>query len=224
MKSSVKELETVRIEAGAWRRVMNWEEEPVLTISLRWPKLPEQPPGLRRVGRYYHHLSEQWKRRWEGELYQRACATAANARASSRPFKPWTAGLDFYITCQEPGLLSLRLDAAEDPGSGRPVILRQGDVWALPSGTVRTPESFFPPRSRWRRTVLETAAAQIQARTNSGESIFCADWPHRLEREFSPDRFYIEGADLVFFYPLCTIAPYFEGIPTFRVPKPEENS
>ncbi len=216
-----KEQEIVRVEAGAWRRVMSWEEEPVLTLSLRWPKLPEEPPGLRRVGRYYRRLSEQWKSRWEGELYRRACSGAAAAREASRPFRPWTAALDFRITCQEPGLLSLCLDAVEDPGAARPVTLRQGDVWALPSGTIRTPESFFPPRRRWRRQVLEAAAAQIRARTASGEALFCADWPHRLEREFSPNRFYVEDGSLVFFYPLCTIAPYFEGIPTFCIPKPE---
>ena len=217
MKRNETEPEAIRVEVGAWRRVLKWEEEPVLTLSLRWPKLSEDLPGTRRVGRYYRQVSEQWKARWETELYQRACEGAAAARAASRPFQPWTASLDFALTHREGGLLSLYQDAAEYAGGAHPITVRRGDTWSLPSGTPRSLSSFFPPRSRWRRRVLEEAAAQVQARISAGEALFYEDWPRRLEAEFNPERFYLTGEGPVLFYPLYAVAPYAEGIPTFQI-------
>lgn len=215
MKRTENQPEAMRVEAGAWRRVLKWEEEPVLTLSLRWPRLPEELPGPRRVNRYYRQVEEQWKTRWEGDLYRRACRAAAAAREASRPFTPWTASLDFVLTHQGDGVLSLCQDAAEHAGGPHPITVRRGDTWALPSGTPLSLSSFFPPRSRWRKQVLEEVAAQVEARISSGESLFYEDWRRRVKTAFHPDRFYLADGTLTLFYPLCSIAPYAEGIPTF---------
>lgn len=217
MKREHAEPEAVRIEAGAWRRVLKWEEEPVLTISLRWPKLDETLPGPRRVGRYYRQVEEQWKTRWEGELYRRACAAAAAAREASRPFQPWTASLDFALTRLDGALLSLYQDAVEDTGDRRPTTVRRGDTWAMPSGTPRSLASFFPAKGRWKRRVLDEIAAQAERRAASGESLFYQDWRERLEGAFHPERFYLTETGIAVFYPLYTIAPFAEGIPVFSI-------
>ena len=167
MKRERTEPEAVRLDAGAWRRVLKWEEEPVLTISLRWPKLDDALPGPRRVGRYYRQVSEQWKTRWEGEFYRQACAAAAAAREASRPFAPWSASLDFTVTHLDGTFLSLYQDAVEDTGDRRPVTVRRGDTWTMPSGTPCSLSSFFPPRSRWRRQVLSELTIQAEKRVSS---------------------------------------------------------
>lgn len=208
--------ETIPLEAGAWRRVLKWEGEPVLTISLRWPRLSEDLPGLRRVSRYYRQVADCWRVRWEKDLYARAQEAAAAAREASRPFTPWSADLDFTPTLRENGLLSLYQDAVERTGTPRTVTLRRSDTWELPSGTPRSLASFLPPPHR-RRRILEEVAAQIERRVASGESLFYEDWRRRLPAAFDPDRFYltVEGAEL--YFPLCTVAPYAEGIPVFPI-------
>ena len=221
MKRERTEPEAVRLDAGAWRRVLKWEEEQVLTISLRWPKLDDALPGPRRVGRYYRQVSEQWKTRWEGEFYRQACAAAAAAREASRPFAPWSASLDFTVTHLDGTFLSLYQDAVEDTGDRRPVTVRRGDTWTMPSGTPCSLSSFFPPRSRWRRQVLSELTIQAEKRVSSSEALFYQDWRERLERDFHPDRFYLTDKGIILFYPLYTLAPYAEGIPTFQIAKPE---
>ena len=217
MLHAKKSQETLPLEAGAWRRVLKWEGEPVLTISLRWPKLPEDLPGPRRVSRYYRQVADCWRTRWEKDLYARAKEAAAAAREASRPFTPWSADLDFTPTLRENGLLSLYQDAVERTDGSRPVTFRRSDTWELPSGTPRSLASFLPPPHRKRR-VLEAVAAQIEGRVASGESLFYEDWRRRLAAAFDPERFYLTGEGAALYFPLCTVAPYAEGIPTFSIP------
>lgn len=195
-------------------QVLCWEGEPVLRFIPPEVRLPEGMAGLGRVERYYRRVAEQWRRRWEGEVYQRACAAAREARAGSRPFTPWQAGLTQTTACQSDACLSLYLDAWEDGGARRRAVVRQGDTWTLPKGFPLPLRAFFPGR-RWRGRVLEQIARQIEARLSTGESCFYADWARRLPRCFDPERFYCTQEGPVVFFPLYTIAPYAEGIPIF---------
>ena len=209
-----------QIEDEVWERTLFWEEEPVLTLSLRRPKLPEDTPGLRRMERYYRQVAEQWKARWEGPLYAQAQAAAGQARQSSRPFRPWEATLTFTVTYRQEGLLSLYTDTFEYTGGVHGLTVRRGDTWQVPSGIPRTLQSFFPPRARWRSQIYGEIRRQIQARIHSGESLFADDWEQRLVPEFDPERFYLTPNGIAVFYPLYAIAPYAEGIPVFLLPFP----
>ena len=214
-------VETATITAAPEERVLTLEEEPVLTMSLRWPELEGDTPGLRRIGRCFARQTQTWRAHWEGTLYAMACAALTEARAQSRPFTPWTAALDFTVTCNGGGLLSLHTDAAEKHGTARPLLARSGETWALSSGTPIPLSALFPPRTRWRRQVLTAVADQCAQRASSGEFLFYEDWPRRVEADFDPDNFYLTEDALVIFYPLHTLCPAAEGIPEFPLPRPE---
>ncbi len=209
------------VETGEWRQVLEWEGEPVLSLWLQYPKLPEDTPGLRRVNRYYQRLARQWRTRWEGPLCLQARACAQAMRERSRPFQPWEARLTYQITCQTEDLLSLSVDAYEYAGGAHGLTTRRGDTWDLPAGLPRTLASFFPPRRPWRRLVLEQVERDIRRRLSSGESWFEPDWQRLIVREFDPERFYCTPEGPVVFYPLYSVAPYAEGIPVFPITPPE---
>lgn len=221
MKSRKNTPEAVPVDSGTWTRVLKCEEEAVLTLSMRWPKFPEEASRMRRAGRYYRQVSECWKAHWEGPVYRDACAALAAAREASRPFHPWEAKLDFTVTCNERGLLSLYLDAYEYTGGAHGITVRQGDAWDLCSGFPRPLASFFPPRSRWRRTVLCAMLEEGRRRVAAGDTLYFDDWERTLVTGFDPCRFYLTREGIAVFYPLYTIAPYAEGIPVFTVPLPE---
>lgn len=221
MERSGKPDGTVPVGTAQWERTLNWEGEPVLSLSLQTPKLPEDAPGLRRIGRYYQRFAQQWRARWEGPLYVQACACAKAMRARSYPFRPWEARLTFQVTHQTGALLSVCLDAYEYAGGAHGLTVRHGDTWELPGGTPRTLASFFPPRCPWRRLALEQVQADIRRRLGTGEAWFDPDWQRLTVREFDPEHFYCTPEGPAVFYPLYSIAPYAEGIPVFPITPPE---
>lgn len=218
MKWKEKQIAELSVDSKTWKRVLKWEGESVLTYSIRCPDFPEDLACFRRIGRYYHRIFELWKNRWENVLYQRACTCVAAAREQSLPFRPWEASLNYTVTFQQENLLSLYLDAWEYSGGVHGVTVRRGDTWELSSGTPRCLSSFFPPHSRWRRSVLEALHAQASERISTGETLYFEDWPDRISSCFDPDRFYLTEQGIALFYPLYTIAPYAEGIPVFSMP------
>lgn len=220
MKREQKSPIPLSIQVGQWKRVLKWEDEPVLKLSLNWPGLPEDTRGQRRVDRYYRQVSDQWKARWEGLLYREACEAAQFSLKNSHVFRPWEGKLDYSVTFNRDGLLSIYQNACEYAGGAHGVTLRWADTWEPRSGTPRTLRSFFPPGHRWKRTVLEQLEHQAEARVAGGETLYFDDWRVRLIKEFDPDRFYLTEEGICIFYPLYAIAPYAEGIPVFTIPYP----
>lgn len=211
------------LQAGRWNRVLRWENEPVLKLDMRWPKLPEDTRGLRRVDRYYRQISDQWRTRWENDLYHEACRTAQFQREQGQSFQPWACKLDYCATLNQEGLLSLYQDAYEYTGGAHGVTIRQADTWEPRSGTPRTLRSFFPPAFHWKRTVLEEIARQAESRVTAGETLYFDSWRDLIQTEFEPDRFYLTESGICVFYPLYAIAPYAEGISVFTIPYPENH-
>lgn len=222
MKQGREKTESAAIEAGTWKRVLKCEGEPALTLTLRQPKLPEDRPPFRRIGRYYQRMAGQWRERWENLLFQRACSALAEARKRSVPFRPWEAALDYTLTYNQAGLLSLYTDAWEYTGGAHGVTVRCGDVWDLNAGVPLPLRSFFPSGNRWRRAALEAARAQVERQLSTGEALYFDDWPQSLADGFDPCRFYLTEEGIVVFYPLYTLAPYAQGFPTLLVKNWEE--
>ncbi len=93
------------IKENLWTQTMKYEEEPVLTLSLRRPEPVEEGRAARRIGRYYQRMGELWKARWETVLFPRACEALALARENSRPFQPWDASAAYTVDGGELGEL-----------------------------------------------------------------------------------------------------------------------
>lgn len=208
----------VEVKRQEWELTL--EGEPVLRCVLTRPECNGTWRGLNAVQRYYDHVSEVWRNRWEKELYVHACLDLADRRAAGRPFRKWQAELVTQVTLQEGGLLSLWQEGREIRGYDRPLMLRRGDTWSLTEGVPRTLASFFPEDRRWKRKVLTQVAEQIQERLEGGESLLDRDCVGRLRREFDPENYCLTPEGIQLFFPMYTLAPGGEGIPVFTVALP----
>lgn len=217
-----KTLPALRLgEAGTYEEVFRQEEEILLTVQARWPRLEGEGPGCRRIDRYYDALAQQWLRRCKGPLLERAKA------AHTPGLSPWRARLDFTVTLFQEGFFSLYWDAVEEVGQRRPRRFREGDVWRLPEGIPVTLWELLPPKAARRKAVLTEVRRQIGERTGAGEAAFWDNWEALAGRKFSPGRFYLTAEGPVVFYPVESIAPAMEGFPTFplgRLLEPAEKT
>ncbi len=214
-KKQIEPELTVEVKEQVWN--MTLEGEPVLHCVLTWPELKGTWKGINAINRYYSRVVQIWQRRWEREVYLRACLDLADRRAKGRPFQLWQAQLTTQITRQEGELLSLIQDGTEQAGYDRPVTVRRGDTWSLDQGAPRTLGSFFPKERRWKKRVLEQVAEQITHRLAGGESLLDPDCLHKLRSTFDPARFSLNGEGAQVFFPMYMLGPSAEGIPTFDI-------
>ncbi|MFR6186116.1 MAG: hypothetical protein ACLUJG_11655 [Lawsonibacter sp.] len=174
--------------------------------------------GGRRLDRYYQHLAEVWRRRWSRALYWHACLDLARCREQSRPFHPWQAHLEGRVLFQDQDSLSIRLDAEEVHGDGRPLRVRMGDVWSLPEGVPLPAGACFPGDRRWWLHLTRKLREQGEVRRAAGDCFLDPDFGPRLRQFLSPHRYCRTPEGLEFYVPQCALAPAAEGVVAFSLP------
>lgn len=206
------------IQEWVWRKTLVWEGEPVLELFLRRPELPRELRSLRAIDRYYARLSDRWQARWSNVVYPRACQALTQARADSRPFRPWRAELDYQITLEEPGLLSLYWEAREQ-GQDRVWTVRGGNTWDTSVGAPLPLAASLPKELRRRRALLDLVCQTTEQRLQSGESLLFSDALQRAKQSFSSRRYYLTPDHVMLFYPMLSLGSAGEGIPVFPLPR-----
>ena len=160
--------------------------------------------------------------RWSREKYGRACLDLARCREASRPFRPWTARLSGEVLFQDENTLSIRMDAREVRGDGRPLQVRTGDLWKLPEGVPLPVRSYFPGDRRWWLHLTRKLREQGEVRRAAGDCFLDPDFGGRLRRWLSPYRCCRTPEGLEFYIPQCALAPPAEGVVTFSLPLSSE--
>lgn len=191
------------------------EELPLLTAQVILP-LWESKKGCR-FNRYYRACADSFQRTCRHELFPRAEAAYFRAREEASPIPQWQARLTATITLRREHLISLRSDT-QVTGMPQRYMGRQGDTWDLRCGLLLSLPDCFPPHTPWRKRLLEMASAQIEDWEAQGIARYHDNWRQEIHRAFHPHRFYLTEEGLCFFFPLDSIAPAIEGIPTFCLP------
>jgi len=195
------------------------EEIPVLTASVSLPQpIPVTTQIARRILRYYRLQARSFLRYCERCLFPQAEAEYRAALACSLPLPCFRAELTYTITYNESGLWSLYTQSKEITGPRTPLLTRRGDTWDLSTGYPVSISAFFPPHSPWKKHLLSLASEEIRQRESSGISRYYDSWHKALRCKLNPENFYLTQDGLTFFYPMYTIAPAMEGIPTFTLP------
>ena len=200
-------------------RIWTVEEIPVLTARITLPE-PADPNNrtARRIRRYYHLQQRSYLRYCQGFLLPRAEAEYRAALTTSAPLPHFQAELSFTITYREGSLLSLYTQARETTLPGQRQLTRWGDTWDLATGCPVPLPDFFPSRSSWKKTLLLHVKTEIQRQEELGIARYHQPVRRGLRRHFNPRNYYLTPEGLTIFYPMLSIAPAVEGIPTFTVP------
>lgn len=218
-------MKELRVLWNEEKRVLTLEGETVLEYTLLWPQVEGAGLGGRGISRYYARLARNWRRRWEREVYWRACLELAARRESARPFSPWSGALMGETVLQENGVLSLRFQGCEIRGDGRPARVRWGDVWNLWEGAPKPLHSLFSGERGWKKRLWQTVIHQGEERRQSGDCFLDNGWVGKARgaRPFRDWCLTAEGVELSL--PQCSAAPAAEGCPVFTIPlseKPEQ--
>lgn len=216
MKERLTEL---HIEPLTAEREWTVDGIPVLSATATIPQpVPAGSKGSRRIRQYYQLQCRSFFNYCQKSLLPQAELEYRTALENSTPLPCFHAELEYHITYQKDSLLSLYTQSRETTLPGRTLLTRHGDTWNLRTGYPVPLSSFFPSRSPWKRNLLTLAAEEIQRQEDAGISRYHESWRRALRRHFNPQNFYLTEAGIAFFFPMYSIAPSMEGIPTFLYP------
>lgn len=216
-------MTNIQLQPFTAEREWTMEGIPVLTAAVSVPEpVPAADSISRRIRRYYQLQCRAFLRYCEKWLFPLAEAEYRAALAVSAPLPCFHANLEYRVTWQDQGFLSLYTQSREVTLPGQTLLTRRGDTWDLAEGYPVALSAFFQPRSPWKRQLLSLAAAEIERQEKAGISRYHEGWRKALRRRFNAQNFYLTGGGLTFFYPMYAIAPAAEGIPAFTVPFGEQ--
>lgn len=205
-----------------WERDLKSDGAIVLHYSMCRPAFPDSGKQ-RRMERYFARLAQLWQARWENELFLYARQAFA-ARQPDKPFSPWQACMEYQITYWNPPLLSIRIDIKEQGAAAPPALQCIGEVWDCTGGYPCSLYSFLPQKPfRWKKCLISLLQEQAGQRLDSGEALLYDNCLSAIKDSFDPERFYLTEDGVTVFYPLYTLGPYGEGIPTFSIPVSQSN-
>ena len=191
------------------------DDVPLLTVSADLPQIDGR--GSRRFQRYYTACAAAFERWCRYQIFPQAQLLYQQALETAAPIPQWHAALQTTITCHTDHLLSLYTETVLT-GPPQRTVLRRADTWDLRHSLPITVAEFFPPHTHWRTVLLREAAQQIRQQEAYGIAAYDPQWSKKLRRYFHPQRFYLTPDGLCFFFPMGSIAPFVEGIPTFCLP------
>lgn len=201
------------------KRLLKLRGEPVLRLELSWPEIQRGGSGGRRVSQYYRKVVQTWKKRWEKNLYCRACLDLAACQDTGRTFHSWSARLEGEVTFQDGETLSIVQDAWEDWGDGRPLQVRTADLWTVPDGWPLSKGRCWP-EGRARRKLFQELAEQGEQRRKNGDCFLDPDFAKKLPRALSWRRCARREEGLEYYAPQGTLAVPVEGVVAFHAPIP----
>lgn len=220
MKKGGAVMEEIKVIWEEESRVLTLEGEPVLKYALSRPRVEGAGPGGRWISRYYAGLAGRWRRRWEREVYWRACLELAARREESKPFTPWTGELTGETALLRDGVLSLRFFGCEVRGDGRPARVRWGDVWKLREGAPKPLKELFGKRG-WKRELWQSLCRQGEARRQAGDCFLDGDWPPKAKKARPLRGWCLTEEGVEVSLPQCAASPAAEGCPVLTVPLEE---
>ena len=189
---------------------LSWEGVPVLSWGV---SLPDGPERCRRLNRYLKKTEQVWRERWEKRLYPAACA----ALGEGVLFRSWSGILTGIITCQDKRLYSMKLEAEEVRGDGRPCLVCWGLLWDVREDAPGNVENLLQPGKDWENRVLERIFREGTARQRENLWFPDADWQEKAKKALKTCTPWADEKAVFWSFPQGFMADPADGTPVFSV-------
>ncbi len=199
------------------KQTLSAEDEAVLSYELYLPQLVGKKPALSRINQCYQKTARVWEQRWKERVFPAADQERQGRRAASRRFEAWHTWVKGEITELKEGILSVRMEAGETRGNGKPCLMRWGELWNLSTGVPCPVGDLFPGQRKWKQQTLAKILEQGRARRAAGDCFLDRDWEEKAGKLLLWQEPCLTERGLEFYLPQCSLTPAAEGTPVFVV-------
>lgn len=170
-----------------------------------------------RVNARYFAKARNFCRYAEKTLFCQAVQEYNNSIANDFPFRTFDAVLNYTVTLNKNGCLSLFSDRYEYTGGAHGSTLRESDTWELSKGRLLPLSSFFPNCPNYREYVIEQIIRQADANMKEDPHIYFENYRELIRENFNPRNFFLTESGITVFFQQYEIAPYSSGIIGFTI-------
>jgi hypothetical protein len=182
----------------------------LIRANIRLPQVSGSSKSAQRINNYYKALMRHWERYVNKSLAKYAKSQYTFMTKHGFLFHGFDFTMDFTVTLNENGIISLYIDRREGSGGANDVTVRESDTW----------EAGFPLKIKAigtkKRKISQSIIDNIRLRQSDGENYF--EPIKRLARKYyNPKQWYLTPDGITVFYQEVTIAPHSYGIVSFPV-------
>ena len=139
---------------------------------------------------------------------------AREAKKQGFPFRPYELWIDYKVTYNKSGLLSLYTECYEYTGGAHGLTVRTQYNLSLNTGKEIALGELFREGTDYKGIINQEIARQISAEPNK----FFPAGDMGFKTIADNQSFYFEEGGIVIYFGLYEIAPYASGIPEFKIP------
>lgn len=196
------------------------ENKPILELKISYPQImgPLSQKSEYRFNDYYCKQARNLNRQARTEFYHRASEEARIAGEQEYDFTLHSLIRTFTTMRLNSRYTSVVFDRYQYSGGTHGTTVRIGNTWDFSTGTQVPLSYFFYKNSPYRNVILKLIREQIEQLKKREEILFFENPLRNARQCFSEANYYLTNDAVVIFYPLYTLAPYYAGILTYKIP------
>jgi hypothetical protein len=188
----------------------------MVKVTIKYPQISGGDKRVMgKVNGYYANMAAKCLCFAKRNLLPVARAGFAYSVENNIPFFPHEMAVDYEITYNRCGFLSLYHDHYVFTGGAHGNTERCGDTWNLCNGWLMKLGFFFPNCRNYKRSLIDNIKDIAVKQINAGTHTYFEDYNRLIKKYFCADSYYLCDDGIAIFYGQYEIAPYSEGIPVF---------
>lgn len=201
-----------------FKRDFYYDDTLIISFSSSYPQVRlRHKKTEKRINNRYLLNVKSFLRYSESVLYPMAVEQYKDALKNDFPFRTFSAVLNYTVTFNHDGLLSLYGDRYEYTGGAHGITKRGSDTWELKKGAVLPLSNFFPQRPDYEEYIIAQIIKQANADMQENPYIYFENYQELIKKNFNKQNYYLTQKGIVIYYQQYEIAPYATGIPEFTV-------
>lgn len=152
------------------------------------------------------------------KLYPQAVIDFKRAQQNGYVFAPYSAYLVYTVTMNQDCGFSYYYDNYTFTGGAHGTTVRKSKSYNVKTAKQTSLWNYFSNAQKGRKVVLDEILRQAQQNMAENPGIYFDNYKTLINKNFSPENFYLTPEGIVIYYNQYEIAPYSSGIIEFLVP------
>lgn len=216
----MSEAYEVVVKEKVLQQDMYYKDNLILRYTIKYPKFLSETfeTVTNKINAFYRTKAMMYVRSNVMNLYQMAMVEYEYSVKNNFPIRQFEAFTDFEVTYNQNCMISLYFDQYEYAGGAHGLTVRSSDTWNLIKSKRADLSEFFPLRSNYRESIINSIIQQIDHERTQDEFLYFENYAELVREHFKANSFYLTQEGVVIYYQHYDIAPYASGIRTFTIP------